>query len=136
MRCFPSCVYRNKSRRSSLPLFTQPIMKGMQLDLLLFTKSFHSQTAGLLPLNQPIHSFLLCHHFIFDKIKNQLPAQQYAVGERDTNIIMVNENESGERASSCRMPTGQSKPDHIMFQVLFLIKRMTDLPIYIYQDII
>jgi len=59
-------------------------MEGVQLDLLLFTKSFHSQTAGLLPLNQPIHSFLLCHHLIFDKTKNQLPDQQYAVGGRDT----------------------------------------------------
>src|SRR5690625_989602 len=84
MRNIRSCVYRNKSRRSSLPLFTQPIMEGVQLDLLLFTKSFHSQTAGLLPLNQPIHSFLLCHHLIFDKTKNQMLDQQYAVGGRDT----------------------------------------------------
>lgn len=60
-------------------------MEGVHLDLLLFTKSFYGQTAGLLSANQPIHSFLLCHHhLIFDKIKNQLPDQKYAVGGRDT----------------------------------------------------
>src|SRR5690625_3067926 len=84
MRNIRSCVYRNKSRRSGLPLFAQPIMEGVQLDLLLFTKSLHGLSAGLLLIYESIHSFLLCHLLIFDKTKNQMLYRQYAVSGRDT----------------------------------------------------
>src|SRR5690625_4525585 len=86
MRNIRSCVYRNKSRRSGLPLFAQPIMEGVQLDLLLFTKSLHGLSAGLLLIYESIHSFLLCHLLIFDKTKNQMLYRQYAVSGRDTFI--------------------------------------------------
>lgn len=42
MRIISGYAYRDKSRRSGLPLFTQPIMKGMQLDLLVHKKPSRS----------------------------------------------------------------------------------------------